>query len=38
VAGNWDFQALAGAGALRSSMNDMLRFLAANISPAAEPC
>src|SRR5438105_1535470 len=28
---NWDFQALAGAGALRSSVNDMLKFLAANM-------
>jgi serine-type D-Ala-D-Ala carboxypeptidase/endopeptidase len=26
---NWDFQALAGAGALRSSVNDMLTFLEA---------
>ena len=31
--GNWDFQALAGAGALRSSIADMLRFLRANIDP-----
>ena len=30
--GNWDFKALAGAGAIRSSMNDMLRFLSANMS------
>lgn len=28
---NWDFQALAGAGALRSSANDLLSFLAANL-------
>ncbi len=28
---NWDFQALAGAGALRSSANDLLTFLAANL-------
>jgi serine-type D-Ala-D-Ala carboxypeptidase/endopeptidase len=27
--GNWDFDALAGAGALRSTTNDMLKFLAA---------
>jgi serine-type D-Ala-D-Ala carboxypeptidase/endopeptidase len=30
---NWDFAALAGAGALRSTATDMLRFLAANIDP-----
>jgi serine-type D-Ala-D-Ala carboxypeptidase/endopeptidase len=28
---NWDFDALAGAGALRSTMSDMLRYLKANI-------
>ena len=28
-AANWDFDALAGAGALRSTANDMLKFLAA---------
>lgn len=28
---NWDFPALAGAGALRSTMNDMLAFAAANL-------
>lgn len=28
---NWDMPALAGAGALRSTANDMLRFLAANL-------
>lgn len=27
----WDFKTLAGAGALRSTVNDMLRFLAANM-------
>ena len=27
----WDFSVLAGAGALRSTANDMLRFLAANL-------
>lgn len=31
VVPNWDFKALAGAGALRSTANDMLRFLAANL-------
>jgi CubicO group peptidase (beta-lactamase class C family) len=29
---NWDFDALAGAGALRSTMNDMLKFAAACVS------
>lgn len=28
---NWDFLALAGAGALRSTANDLLKFLAANL-------
>lgn len=28
---NWDFPTLAGAGALRSTANDMLTFLAANL-------
>ena len=28
---NWDIPTLAGAGALRSSANDMLKFLAANL-------
>ena len=31
VVKNWDFQALAGAGALRSTANDMLEFLATNL-------
>lgn len=30
---NWDLDALAGAGALRSSVNDMLTFAAANLRP-----
>ena len=34
-AGNWDFDALAGAGALRSSANDLLRYLRANMAAAA---
>ncbi len=34
IVDNWDFQALAGAGALRSSVNDMLKFLAANMGVA----
>ena len=32
----WDIPTLAGAGALRSSMNDMLAFLAANLQPGAD--
>lgn len=31
VAANWDLPTLAGAGALRSTVNDQLRFLAANL-------
>jgi CubicO group peptidase (beta-lactamase class C family) len=34
---NWDFDVLAGAGALRSSMHDMLIFLAANLDSAHGP-
>jgi D-alanyl-D-alanine-carboxypeptidase/D-alanyl-D-alanine-endopeptidase len=34
---NWDLDALAGAGALRSTVNDMLTFLEANIDPASTP-
>jgi D-alanyl-D-alanine-carboxypeptidase/D-alanyl-D-alanine-endopeptidase len=34
---NWDFQALAGCGALRSSANDLLAFLAANLGYAKSP-
>lgn len=35
---NWDFtQAFAGAGALRSDTNDMLKFLAANLGYAKTP-
>ena len=30
---NWDFPTLAGMGGLRSTMNDMLTFAAANVSP-----
>ncbi len=29
--GNWDFLVLAGCGALRSSVNDMMKFLRANM-------
>lgn len=34
---NWDFDALAGCGALRSSAEDMLRFLAANMGLVDSP-
>jgi D-alanyl-D-alanine-carboxypeptidase/D-alanyl-D-alanine-endopeptidase len=34
---NFDYQALAGAGALRSSANDLLLFLAANLGYAKSP-
>jgi D-alanyl-D-alanine-carboxypeptidase/D-alanyl-D-alanine-endopeptidase len=34
---NWDFDALAGCGALRSSVNDLLAFLAANLGYTKSP-
>lgn len=34
---NWDFDALAGCGALRSTANDMLRFVAANLELTDTP-
>jgi serine-type D-Ala-D-Ala carboxypeptidase/endopeptidase len=34
---NWDFLALAGAGALRSTANDMLTFLAAELGSTKTP-
>ena len=34
---NWDLSALAGAGALRSTTNDMLTFLAANLGDVQTP-
>jgi hypothetical protein len=34
---NWDLAALSGAGALRSSANDMLTFLAANLGYTKTP-
>lgn len=37
VVGNWDFAALAGAGALRSTAADMLRFVAANLDSNDTP-
>lgn len=33
VVSNWDIPTLAGAGAIRSTTNDMLRFLDANLHP-----
>lgn len=35
--GNWDLPTLAGAGALRSTAGDMLKFLAANLEKPATP-
>jgi serine-type D-Ala-D-Ala carboxypeptidase/endopeptidase len=37
VVPNWDLPTFAGAGALRSTAADMLRFAAANLSPADTP-
>ena len=37
VVSNWDITGLAGAGALRSTVNDMLKFLAANMDSASRP-
>jgi D-alanyl-D-alanine-carboxypeptidase/D-alanyl-D-alanine-endopeptidase len=34
---NWDFPTLAGAGGLRSTANDLLKFLAANLGLAETP-
>jgi len=34
VTSNWDIPAFAGAGALRSTMNDMLKFARANLDPS----
>jgi len=34
---NWDLPTLAGAGALRSTVNDLLTFLAANLSQKQTP-
>jgi D-alanyl-D-alanine-carboxypeptidase/D-alanyl-D-alanine-endopeptidase len=36
-ASNWDFAALAGCGALRSTANDLLKFLAANLELTDTP-
>ncbi|MGH7504287.1 MAG: serine hydrolase domain-containing protein, partial [Longimicrobiales bacterium] len=37
VVQNWDMPVLAGAGALRSTVDDMLTFLAANLDPPESP-
>lgn len=37
VAPHWDFTTMAGMGAIRSSANDMLRFLGANLGLYASP-
>ncbi|MBT5875323.1 MAG: serine hydrolase, partial [Candidatus Latescibacteria bacterium] len=37
VAPYWDIPTLAGAGALRSNMNDMLNFIEANVGEATSP-
>jgi len=37
VVPNWDLPTLAGAGAIRSTTNDMLKFLAANLHPERGP-
>ena len=37
VVSNWDIPGLAGAGALRSTVNDMLKYLAANVDAAHSP-
>jgi serine-type D-Ala-D-Ala carboxypeptidase/endopeptidase len=34
---NWDLLTLAGAGALRSTVNDLLKFLAANLDTLSKP-
>ena len=34
VVSNWDIPGLAGAGALRSTVSDMLRYLQANVDPS----
>jgi CubicO group peptidase (beta-lactamase class C family) len=34
---NWDFDAMAGAGAMRSTANDMLRYLKASMGVDASP-
>ena len=35
VTNNWDFEAMSGAGAIRSTTKDMLRFVQANLEPGS---
>jgi serine-type D-Ala-D-Ala carboxypeptidase/endopeptidase len=37
VVSNWDIPTLPAMGALRSSANDMLKYLAANMDPSSKP-
>lgn len=37
VVANWDLPTLAGAGALRSTVTDMLKYLAANLDSTSKP-
>ena len=37
VVPNWDLPTLAGAGALKSTANDLLKFLSANLDSASKP-
>ena len=37
VVANWDLDALAGAGAIRSTVDDMLTYLAANLDSTSRP-
>jgi CubicO group peptidase (beta-lactamase class C family) len=37
IVSNWDIPTLAGAGALRSTVNDMFKFLAANLDSTSKP-
>ncbi len=37
IVANWDLPTLAGAGALRSTVNDMFKYLAANLDSTSQP-
>ena len=37
IVSNWDLPTLAGAGALRSTANDLLKFLSANLDTTSKP-
>ncbi len=37
IVSNWDIPTLAGAGALRSTVNDMLKYLAAHLDSTSKP-